>query len=263
MTGRVESFDGVSIAYEVAGRGSPSVVLVHGLGGDRHQWAAQVDHLSGRMAVVAIDLAGHGESGNSRQVWSIESFGRDVAAVVKTVGSHRVTLVGHSLGGAVILETEGRLDRPVEALIGVDAYVYPPIQRATAAEIQKKMAPFRTDPVGEINRVFRSLFAADADAALVDRTMQGVLKTLPDVLLSSLEALWRWDLEAALAKAVAPVDCVFSKYLNEAAKDLISRHAARLASIAYVDCGHFIMLESPGDFNRYLSDKIAERMGPL
>jgi sigma-B regulation protein RsbQ len=46
-------------------------------------WGEHPRTLSRNYRVVAIDLAGHGESGSDRDEWTMASFGRDVVAVVE------------------------------------------------------------------------------------------------------------------------------------------------------------------------------------
>ena len=82
------SADSIQIAYEVHGNGSLLLVFVHGWSCDRSYWKGQLEPLSRSSKVVAIDLAGHGESGLNRRSWTIEAFGADVAAVVKKLNLH-------------------------------------------------------------------------------------------------------------------------------------------------------------------------------
>ena len=65
---------------------------------------------------MSIDLAGHGESGLQRKLWTIEAFGGDVAAVVKKLGLKRVILIGHSTGGDVIAEAARQLGVDVKTI---------------------------------------------------------------------------------------------------------------------------------------------------
>ena len=58
-----ESIDGVPISYQVEGQGSPSLVFVHGWSCDRSYWAEQLSYFRKLYRVIAIDLAGHGDSG--------------------------------------------------------------------------------------------------------------------------------------------------------------------------------------------------------
>ncbi len=122
MTQFALSTDGTRIAYELIGAGRPALVLVHGWSCDRTNWNAQLESLSRNFTVVTVDLAGHGESECGREAWSIAAFGSDVALVVTLTGLEDVVLVGHSMGGDVILEAARRLSTRVRGLIWVDTY---------------------------------------------------------------------------------------------------------------------------------------------
>ena len=82
MNDKVISADGLSIAYRVEGNGNPTLVFIPGVSCDKSYWDPQVSHFAQKYRVVAIDLAGQGESGLNRERWTMEAFGEDVAAVV-------------------------------------------------------------------------------------------------------------------------------------------------------------------------------------
>jgi len=65
------SADGISIAYEVRGEGELALVFIHGWCCDRSYWNEQLPHFSQKYKVVAIDLAGHGESGLNRKEYTM------------------------------------------------------------------------------------------------------------------------------------------------------------------------------------------------
>ncbi|MGI0150297.1 MAG: alpha/beta fold hydrolase [Thermoplasmata archaeon] len=129
--GTVKSTDGVDIRYEVEGRGAPAIVFVHGWSCDRTYWRAQIEHFAKSHLVVAIDLAGHGDSGPGRKDWTIEAFGADVRAVLEALDLRDAVLVGHSMGGPVIVEASRLAPDRVAALVAVD----------TLADVEGKMSP--------------------------------------------------------------------------------------------------------------------------
>src|SRR5256884_1941859 len=92
--------DNVHVEYRVYGHGEPAVLLVHGWANDANYWHAQLDVLKARYTVVALNLAGHGASGNNRSDWSIASYAQDVAAVARPIPNARLVGVGHFIGGA-------------------------------------------------------------------------------------------------------------------------------------------------------------------
>src|SRR5512134_3037148 len=102
--GPATSADGVPIHFTTEGKGEPALVFVHGWTGDTRFWDAQMKHFAPWRQVVAVDLAGHGASGKDRREWSVPAFGQDVRAVVEKLGLGRVVLLGHSMGGSVIVE---------------------------------------------------------------------------------------------------------------------------------------------------------------
>lgn len=96
-----------------AGDGPRSVGLVHGLGASAATWEPLVDRLvaTGRYTVTAVDLRGHGHSARA-DTYRLEDFADDVVEALPA-GLHGV--VGHSLGGAVLVRAVERL-QPAHAL---------------------------------------------------------------------------------------------------------------------------------------------------
>jgi pimeloyl-ACP methyl ester carboxylesterase len=136
------SSDGIRIAYEVHGEAATALVFVHGWSCNRSYWRQQLQPFSRQFKVVAVDVAGHGQSGLGRESWTIPAFGGDVAAVVEKLGLKRVILIGHSMGGDVIVESARQLPGRVAGLIWVDTYKKLGIPRSSE-QIQAFIRPFR------------------------------------------------------------------------------------------------------------------------
>ena len=118
----VLSKDETKINFHAEGKGEPVLVFVHGWSCDKSYWNDQVKAFSPKYKVVAIDLAGHGESGSKRKDYTMELFGEDVVAVVNKLKLDKVILIGHSMGGYVIIEAAQQLKEKVIGLIGADTY---------------------------------------------------------------------------------------------------------------------------------------------
>ena len=114
------SSDGSKISFDMQGEGKPALVFIHGWGNNRSIWDAQVSHFSEKYKVIAVDLAGFGESGNNRNTWTMASFGEDVAAVINQLKLNQVVLVGFSMGGPVIIETAKKAPEHIVGLVLVD-----------------------------------------------------------------------------------------------------------------------------------------------
>lgn len=94
------SIDGLAVNYVRQGRG-PTVVLLHGLGGFAESWRRTLDALAARADVLALDLPGFGLSAKPRSPYGLEFFVRALRGFLDAAGVGQVSLVGHSLGGAV------------------------------------------------------------------------------------------------------------------------------------------------------------------
>ena len=94
-----------AMGYEVQPRdwdGSDlTVVMVHGSGGDKDDWKAQLEGLSETCSVIAVDLPGHGESDGPGEQ-SVTAYAQWVSDFVGTLGLEQVMAVGCSLGSAIV-----------------------------------------------------------------------------------------------------------------------------------------------------------------
>ena len=98
------SEDNIIISYNVEGNGKQALVFVHGWSCDKSYWKHQVPYFAEKYKVITIDLAGHGKSGLGRKTLSMEAFGKDILAVLQKTNIEQAILIGHSMGGAVIIE---------------------------------------------------------------------------------------------------------------------------------------------------------------
>ncbi len=76
-----------------------NLLLVHGAGGDHIHWSAELRRLPG-FNVHALDLPGHGRSAGRGRT-SVEDYADSVDLFVQALGLGRVSVVGHSMGGAI------------------------------------------------------------------------------------------------------------------------------------------------------------------
>ncbi|WP_232280168.1 alpha/beta fold hydrolase [Roseiflexus castenholzii] len=100
----IEAWCAVSrLRYSAAGAGERVIALLHGWGDTKEIWHATIAALSARTRVFALDLPGHGGSPLDGAERMQHIAGR-VAAFCTAQEIHRITLVGHSMGGNVALE---------------------------------------------------------------------------------------------------------------------------------------------------------------
>ena len=88
------------IHYEIVGDGPP-VVLVAGLGGAASYWRPNVAALAAHHTVILYDHRGCGRSTRSETAYSVEGMAEDLLTLMDRIGLDRVSLIGHSTGGAI------------------------------------------------------------------------------------------------------------------------------------------------------------------
>jgi sigma-B regulation protein RsbQ len=253
--------DGVHIEYRVSGQGDPAIVLIHGWATDANYWSAQIAPLQAKYTVVAVDLAGHGGSTKSRSVWTMEKYGDDVATVVQLIPNQKVILVGHSMGGTVALEAAHSLGNRVIGIIVVDALKSVGLPPMPPAEIQKRVAPFRTDFIGSVRKyVTEELFEKGADPLFVQKVAYDMSLEPPEVAVPSLEALLSMDFNAVLPDIKVPVLAINSD-LGATDEARIRKSLPTFKSKVIPHTSHFLMMEVPDEFNPVLLRDIATIVG--
>ena len=258
-TPRVPSADGVPIAYEVHGQGSPALVLIHGWSCDRGYWKDQLDYLGAQYQLVLVDLAGHGESGAARKDYTMASFGGDVAAVVDSLKLEKVVLVGHSMGSDVAVEAARLLPGKVAGLVWVDQYESLDAFN-DAAKVDAFVAKFRKDFRGTTNGFVRGMFPPNADPKLVDRVANDMASAPPAVAVSALQNTLSNgpNVVVALAQLKLPVVAINA---DRHPTDHASMRKHGVKAFVMPDSGHFLMMEDPTRFNRSL-DSVVKGFAP-
>ena len=88
------------VAYDLTGTG-PAVVLVHGTGADRAQWAGLTHAISDRYTVLAPDYSGSGDTVDHGGPLTVADLATEIRTAADDAGLDRFHLVGHSLGAVV------------------------------------------------------------------------------------------------------------------------------------------------------------------
>ncbi|HZY08901.1 MAG TPA: alpha/beta fold hydrolase [Ilumatobacteraceae bacterium] len=94
--------DGTRIHYEVFGRRrAPAVLMIQGLGADKHGWDMQRFILAGQYRVIAFDNRGAGRSDKPFGAYTMQQMTDDAIAVLDAVGVSAAHVVGASMGGLI------------------------------------------------------------------------------------------------------------------------------------------------------------------
>jgi pimeloyl-ACP methyl ester carboxylesterase len=264
-----DSADGVHIEYRVRGNGAALVVLVHGWSCDSNYWRAQLPALTPNHTVMTVDLAGHGASGRNRSDWSMRRFGEDVVAAVRDfeadsgTAARPLILVGHSMGGPVIVEAARLLGAPVRGLIGVDTFKFfgeAPTDPKVAADM---MAAMRQDFIGTTRQfVTSSFFWPDSYPELSRQIANDMSSAPPEIAIAAMVSTRAWfEGKHDLSDIKVPVIAINGdmRPTDDAA---IRRRVPTFRSVTMQKHGHFLMMEDPAGFNPLLLREIEALLAP-
>jgi Predicted hydrolases or acyltransferases (alpha/beta hydrolase superfamily) len=253
---------GVNIAYTEAGKGDTTLLFVHGAYINKEYWSAQVEYFSPEYRVVTIDMAGHGESGKNRTDWTMESFGEDIANVIKQLNLKNVFLIGHSMGGDVILEAAMKAKDNVIGLIGVDNFKnagteFPPEIQKEAGQILMKL---KTDFVKTSENFAKNMLVTSAtDSAISSRVINDFKNFDPLIghdILSTAFSYSKREREL-LQQLTLKLNLISVNYIPLNEEPLKKYAAAGYAVFPFNGTCHYPMIEDAQKFNKILENIIA------
>jgi pimeloyl-ACP methyl ester carboxylesterase len=213
---RIAASGGISLACETSGDpAAPPMVLLHGLGERAAGWLPVIPAFAPHFRVFALDMRGHGNS-DWPGTYSFQLMCDDVVAVLDGLGLGQVTLVGHSMGGAVALLAAMQQPDRVARLVVEDAT--PPYPRERAI-------PGRPD--GPL----------DIDWPVVPAIIGAVNAGDP--------AAW-----AGLAAITAPTLLVGGGPRSHIRQDKLAEAAGRIphGELVTIDAGHNVHADRPAEF---------------
>jgi pimeloyl-ACP methyl ester carboxylesterase len=147
--------DGVRLAHFEAGPEapqSPPLVLVNGWTGDHGIFTPQIAHFGRTRRVVAIDLRGHGASDAPVEEYTMAGFADDIAWQCARLGLKKPVVIGHSFGGAVVLELCGRHPELASGMVMIDSIVMAPAALREAPELRRLLEGIGGPNYREVSR---------------------------------------------------------------------------------------------------------------
>jgi pimeloyl-ACP methyl ester carboxylesterase len=112
--------NGLSLYYEIRGTGNP-LILLHGGVVGISMFGPNLEALSQKRQVIAVELQGHGHTADIDRPLSYEAMADDIAGLMKYLNLAQADVMGYSLGGGVALQTAIRHPELVRKLVVVSA----------------------------------------------------------------------------------------------------------------------------------------------
>ena len=227
------------------------VVFLHSFGGDSGHWSSQLSALRHDRRALAIDLRGHGKSAAPQDNdYALDSYVKDLDAVVAKLGLRRFVLVGHSLGGAVAMKYAARNPGRVAGLVlvGAPGKLPPEQSRQVLASIEANY--------DQTMKAYWEKLVTGAQPHVRTQIL-GQMDRIPrDASLAIMRPLFADDPLASLDRYAGPKLIIYTGQGNtphdlQNARPSIPNHR-------FEGTSHWPHLDKPGEFNQVLEAFLAK-----
>lgn len=238
------------------------VVLIHGAAMNHLAWALQTRWLAHHgHSVLALDLPGCGRS-EGELPDSVEACGAWVHRVLDELGVEKATLMGHSMGALIAMETAGQRPDRIKAL-GLLGFCYPLAVNDDFLDAAKNDLPLAIGLMNDWAHGPKAhmggfqvpgLWMVGADTRVVQQAKPGVLHKCLAICSDYKGG------EKAASAITCPALVVLGRQDQMTPVKAGRRTAAMIAGAEVAeldDCGHMMMFEQPRALLRVLEPVLA------
>lgn len=247
------------LAYEIVGNGPP-LVFLHGIGGRRQNWRAQMAALQTHFTCIAWDARGYGDSEDYEGSLDFSQFADDLVRLLDHLSIYQAHLVGLSMGARILLDFHSRYAARVASLTLCDCFYG--FKAALSAEKQAEYIELRERPLREgktfsdlAPKLISSLVSPNCPEPIKNDLLQSILSLRKESYLKTLRASVTFDKGSALANITQPVQLIYGEEdrltppsIGEEMNSQLTN--ANLSILA--GAGHLSNLEKPEAFNATL-----------
>ncbi|MDE3156608.1 MAG: alpha/beta fold hydrolase [Acidobacteriota bacterium] len=248
---------GFKMHYLEAGQG-PTVILLHGLGGDGSRWAPNIMPLAAHFHVIALDEIGFGESDKPLADYNDGMLSEFLVEFMKTIGLPKASLVGNSMGAAIAAYTAVHYPEHVEKIVLADGAGYKP---SGAVQVDPHLHAIQNSTtLAETREFFRIMFynkSLVTDAMVRANLMLRLRSAYTIRKVQESGATGRGGLtDAEMSTIKAPTLIMWGKYdglANPATADRLAKDIYGAQKVVVDNCGHMPQLEQAAEFNRMVT----------
>jgi pimeloyl-ACP methyl ester carboxylesterase len=234
-------------------------ILIHGYGEGAYVWREVIRSRPPTSSMIAIDLAGHGQSCRQPDAsYTTVQAVDDVIDVVNTLGLQKFCLIGHSWGGAIALHVAGRLGDRVAGVVVVDTGMdeNPEAMERVRQELSLSLKTYRSVEEYAAWMIERRPLAAPE---IIRRLAADALHRRADELFElrvdpAFRDAWPpggWNLRPILGNIQASVLLVrgaVSGVVSPQIAQKMVRHLRRCRLQTVPKAGHAVMIDNPCSF---------------
>ncbi len=247
--------NGIKVHVDVRGKGEP-ILFLHGFPLRGDMWDPVLDELEGTYRLIIPDLRGHGQSDATKN-WTIADLAEDQAGLLEEIDeTHRVVVVGASMGGYVALEFCRFFESCVRGVVLVDTRAEADTAEAAKARRETAEKVLHEGPQVVANSMIERLFAPSCPSEVREHWRRVMLSMSPEGMAGALRAMaGRSDSYETLRRLRVPTLIVVGE------QDVItpSEHSKRMHEatvgselVVMPGVGHMPPIEAPKEFAEHM-----------
>jgi len=248
------------IAYEESGDGEV-IVFLHGIGGNRTNWRAQLAFFGCTYRAVAWDARGYGDSDDYDGPFDFAEVSDDLRRLLDVLVAERAHLVGLSMGGRILMDFAVRYPERIASL--TIAAAFPSFGQALSPAQREEFVRLRLAPITE-GRTFDQMAPALVDALLgplappETRSILGasIASLRAQSYSKAVSAAVDFDRMASLGSIQVPVKLLCGEHdrlVPPAMMRIVEAAIPNAECSVLADAGHLLNLECPDEFNRQVA----------
>jgi pimeloyl-ACP methyl ester carboxylesterase len=233
-------------------KGKEVVLFIHGAGGGEYTWSYQKCFFEKEFNPIIIELPGHGKSGGDGEQ-EIGRYAEHVHAFLNAIRLSKVTLVGHSMGGAIVqtlaLTHPEVIHKIVLAGTGARLRVFPMILNGIKENFEET-----------VRKITQFAYSRKTSSDLIERGISDLMRCRPEILYGDFLACDRFDNMNEVEKIdlrtlvlcgdedeLTPLK--YSQFLHSRIK------GSKIEILS--NGGHMVMMELPQTFNEKIREFIS------
>jgi pimeloyl-ACP methyl ester carboxylesterase len=240
------------------GRGSRTLVFLHGIGGNHRAFVPQLERFSKNARAIAWDMPGYGASPPLDRM-TFPGLAQALVALLDARGVKQAVVVGHSMGGMVAQELVASFPERVAALV---LYATTPAFGAAGGDWQRQFLESRLRPLDEgktpadlAPALVAGIVGEDPDPDGVAQAVECMSAISPDAYRAALHCLVTFDRRDSLGRVRCPTLALAAERDRVVSPEIVKRMAEAIPGAAYrllPGAGHLANLERPAAFDAAL-----------
>ncbi len=237
------------ISFIDEGQGGIPIVFVPSFGGDISHWEDVKERLVRNRRVVRVELRGQGGSDFPKDGdYKISSMAMDIAAVVDSLDLKKFVLVGHSMGGSVVLDYAGANPNRVVGLVMVDANGDP---KKLPNEIRNQIKQdLNSEAYEKTAGDYWERLLVGSKPTVKARILSDLKKNPKDMVVRTAAELLDYDPNSSLKRYKGPKLAIVTP--NNDDPYSLHRLQGGFPFSVIQDAGHWFQLDKPDEFYEIL-----------